>query len=88
MENNRKMATTTTQTLNSCSNYTDDMPVYVSILERPKKPSGRPKTCTLTDEEKLERLRRNYKKYYYANPEREIARKKKENEFKTSKERN
>ena len=82
------MATTTTQTFNPCFNYTDDMPVYVSIFERPKLQRGRPKTCTLTDEEKLERLIRNYKKYYYANPEREIARKKKENEIQKGKETN
>ena len=30
----------------------DDMPEYVSIYDRPKRGRGRPKTCTLTDEEK------------------------------------
>ena len=45
---------------------------YISIYDKPKRPRGRPKTCTLTDEEKLERLRQNYKRYYYENPEREI----------------
>ena len=53
-----------------------DVPDYISIYERSKMQRGRPKTCTLTDEEKLERLKRNYNNYYYANPEREIARKK------------
>ena len=41
------MTSTTTQTLNSCSNYTDDMPVYVSIFERPKKPKERAKTTSM-----------------------------------------
>ena len=44
---------------------------YISIYEKPKR-------RTLTREEKLERLRQNYKRYYYENPEREISRKKKE----------
>ena len=44
---------------------------YISIYEKPKR-------RTLTREEKLERLRQNYKRYYYENPEREILRKKKE----------
>ena len=43
---------------------------YISIYEKPKR-------RTLTREEKLERLRQNYKRYYYENPEREILRKKK-----------
>ena len=52
----------------------DDMPEYVSIYDRPKRGRGRPKTCTLTDEEKLERLRVNYKAYFNANPEKERER--------------
>ena len=49
---------------------TTDVP-YISIYEKPKR-------RTLTREEKLERLRQNYKRYYYENPERESLRKKKE----------
>ena len=64
---------------------TDDMSEYILIFDTPKKTLGRPKTCILTDAEKLERLRLNYKKYYYADPERERARKKRENECKKSK---
>ena len=48
---------------------------YISIYDRPKRPRGRPKTCKLSDEEKLERLRVNYKAYYYTDPERERERK-------------
>ena len=44
---------------------------YISIYDKPKR-------RTLTREEKLERLRQNYKRYYYENPERESLRKKKE----------
>ena len=47
---------------------------YISIYDRPKRGRGRPKTCTLTDEEKLERLRVNYKAYFNANPEKEQER--------------
>jgi hypothetical protein len=64
---------------------TDDMSKYILIPDTNKKTLGRPKTCILTDAEKLERLRLNYKKYYYADPERERARKKRENECKKSK---
>ena len=49
---------------------TTDVP-YISIYDKPKR-------RTLTREEKLERLRQNYKRYYYENPERESLRKKKE----------
>ena len=44
---------------------------YISIYDKPKR-------RTLTREEKLERLRQNYKRYHYENPERESLRKKKE----------
>ena len=43
---------------------------YISIYEKPKR-------RTLTREEQLEKLRQNYKRYYYENPERERLRKKK-----------
>ena len=48
---------------------------YVSIYDKPKRHA-------LTREEKLERLRQNYKRYYYEDPEREINRKRKEYAFK------
>ena len=48
---------------------------YISIYDKPKRGRGRPKTCNLSDEEKLERLKVNYKAYYYADPERERERK-------------
>ena len=57
--------TQTTQTM-ECT----EVP-YISIYEKPER-------RTLTREEKLERLRQNYKRYYYENPERESLRKKKE----------
>ncbi|MCR9067053.1 MAG: hypothetical protein NXI00_24010 [Cytophagales bacterium] len=47
---------------------------YVSIYDRPKRGRGRPKTCKLSDEEKRERLRANYKAYFNANPEKERER--------------
>ena len=57
----------TVQNVNQYATYTDDMPVYVSIFERPKKPSGRPKTCKLSDEQKKERARTISRKYYNDN---------------------
>ena len=36
---------------------------YISIYDRPKRPRGRPKTCTLTDEEKKQRKRDNAQKF-------------------------
>ena len=51
---------------------------YISIYDKPKIGRGRPKTCKLSYEEKKERLRVNYKAYYYADPERERARKRRE----------
>ena len=47
---------------------------YISIYDKPKRGKGRPKSCILTDEEKLERLRQNYKRYYNASPEKERER--------------
>jgi hypothetical protein len=47
------------QTFNPPFSNPDDMPEYVSIYEmKPKRKSGRPKTCTLTDEQKKERQRK------------------------------
>ena len=44
---NNKMVNVFTQT------YEDDMPEYISIYDRPKRPIGRPKNkIQLTDEEK------------------------------------
>ncbi len=51
--------TTTQQVFN-----TDD--VYVSIYDRPKRGKGRPKS-SLTDEEKAQKKRDNYKKWYDEN---------------------
>ena len=47
---------------------------YTSIYDKPKRGRGRPKTCNLSDEETLERLRVNYKSYFEANPEKERER--------------
>ena len=44
---------------------------HISIYDKPKR-------RTLTREEKLERLRQTYKRYYYENPGKESLRKKKE----------
>ena len=51
---------------------------YSSIYDRPQRSRGRPTTCKLSDEEKRERLRQNFQKYYYAGPERERERKQRE----------
>ena len=42
---------------------------YISIYDKPKRPRGRPKTCTLTDEEKVGRKRQDAKSLYYDNYE-------------------
>ena len=42
---------------------------YISIYDKPKRPRGRPKTCTLTDEEKVDRKRQDAKRLYYENYE-------------------
>ena len=42
---------------------------YISIYEKPKRPRGRPKTCTLTDGEKVCRKRQDAKRLYYENYE-------------------
>ena len=47
------MTITQQQTFNPPFSNPDDMPEYVSIYEmKPKRKSGRPRTCTLTDEQK------------------------------------
>ena len=42
---------------------------YISIYDRPKRPRGRPKTSTLTDEEKAQRAREANSRCYYNNHE-------------------
>ena len=53
--------------------YDDDMPIYISIYDRPKRGKGRPLSCTLTDEEKKERARVIASKHYYDNYEQTCA---------------
>ena len=60
--------TTTQQVFN-----TDD--VYVSIYDRPKRGKGRPKS-SLTDEEKAQKKRDNYKRWYAENSEYVLLKKK------------
>ena len=49
---------------------------YISIYDRPKKKTGRPKgTCKFTDEERKERVRIRSKSYYDANAGKERERK-------------
>mgnify|MGYP001482373490 CR=1 FL=1 len=52
---------------------TDD--VYVSIYDRPKRGKGRPKS-SLTDEEKAQKKRDNYKRWYAENSEYVLLKKK------------
>jgi len=42
---------------------------YISIYDRPKRGKGRPKTCTLTDEEKRLRINAINLRSYYNNHE-------------------
>ena len=42
---------------------------YISIYDRPKRGKGRPKTSTLTDEEKKQLNRDNATRYHYDNYE-------------------
>ena len=55
------------------TNYTlsnEEYEPYISIYDnKPKKKMGRPKTCTLTDEEKKQRKGDQAKKLYYDNYE-------------------
>ena len=64
------MTITQQQTFNPPFSNPDDMPEYVSIYEmKPKRKSGRPRTCTLTDEQKKERAKAINRKYYKDNYE-------------------
>ena len=52
----------------------DDMPEYISIYDRPKRPRGRPTNkIQLTDEEKRTRMRKFASKHYYGNIEKKIT---------------
>ena len=42
---------------------------YISIYDRPKRGKGRPKTCTLTEEQKKQKAIERSLKYYYDNRE-------------------
>ena len=53
--------------------YDDDMPIYISIYDKPKRGKGRPFSCTLTDEEKKERARVIALKHYYDNYDKTCA---------------
>ena len=57
------MATTTTQNVNQYTTYTDDMPEYISIYDRPKRGVGRPKLY-FTAEELAESQRVSSNKYH------------------------
>ena len=57
--------TSLTQTMANTTEVT-----YISIYDKPKRGKGRPTTCKLSDEEKLEWLRQDCQTYYYADPER------------------
>ena len=47
-----------------------DIPEYISIYDKPKRPIGRPKnTIQLTDDEKIQRMRKLASKHYYENIE-------------------
>ena len=48
---------------------------YISIYDRPKEKTGRPRGSKYTDEEKAERARISTKNYYYRNIEKEKERK-------------
>ena len=49
--------------------YDENMPIYISIYDKPKRGKGRPLSCTLTPEEKAERARIIASKHYYDNYE-------------------
>mgnify|MGYP006136462345 CR=1 FL=1 len=53
-----------------------DMPDYISIYDKPKRPKGRP-ISKLTEEEKAQRYRDSSKKYYDKNKEQILIHKKK-----------
>ena len=46
-----------------------DVPYISTYEQKPKKKMGRPRTCTLTDEEKKQRKRDQAKKLYHDNYE-------------------
>ena len=54
--------------------YEEDMPIYISIYDKPKLKRGPKFSCTLTDEEKKQRARDIAKKHYYDNYEKTCAR--------------
>ena len=63
------MTNTTTETFNPSFSNPDDMPVYVSIHDKPKRGKGRPTTCKMSDEQKKERAKAISEKYYENNHE-------------------
>ena len=70
--------TTTTQMTQTGE---DDMPEYISIYEKPRRPRGRP-ISKLTDEEKAQRYRDASKRFYDNNREQILIHKKKVNDLK------
>ena len=63
------MNNTTTPTVYPCANNSDDMPVYVSIFDKPKREKGRPTACKMSDEQKEEKAKLRSRKYYADNHE-------------------
>ena len=53
--------------------YEEDMPIYISIYDKPKLKRGPKLSCTLTQEEKKERARVIASKHYYNHSEEIIA---------------
>lgn len=53
--------------------YEEDMPIYISIYDKPKLKRGPKLSCTLTLEEKKERARVIASKHYYNHSEEIIA---------------
>ena len=53
--------------------YEEDMPIYISIYDKPKLKRGPKFSCTLTDEEKKQRARDIASKHYYNHIEEIIA---------------
>ena len=58
-----------------------DMPDYISIYDKPKRPKGRP-ISKLTEEEKAQRYRDSSKKYYDKHKEQILIHKEKVNDLK------
>ena len=63
------MTTTQQQTFNPPFSNPDDMPEYVSIYDKPKR-------RTMTKEEKAQKKRDNYKRWYAENSEYVLLKKK------------